>query len=205
MVIDPIVIGVGVKKRVGKDTVANRLVDHHSFRRLSFADPLKEAAKIIFHFTDEQLYGSLKEVIDNRWGKSPREILQLMGSDALRDVIDTDIWIKSLKIKIENLTKQFPSQQLRIVIPDVRYPNEAAAIQSLPNGYLWKIERSIPIDVFSLHSSEISLDSFTGWNTVLTNNESMSDLYQKVDQQFYRILNQESDNYVYNRRKAEST
>lgn len=201
-----LLIGIGHKKGVGKDTVANRLIDTHGFTRMSFADPLKEACRIIFHFTDDQLYGHLKEVLDPRWDKSPREILQKFGSEALRGCIDTDVWIKSLKIKIQNMVTANPNRDLRIVVPDVRFPNEADALHDL-GGKLWKITREQPINEFSHHQSETALDDYHGWNNYIFNDSTMQSLYLKTDRDFNDLtcsLQQEKI-YAANRRKPEST
>jgi hypothetical protein len=200
----PIIIGVGYKKGVGKDTVANRLVDAYGFTRISFADPLKEACRIIFHFTNAQLYGDQKEVLDPRWNKTPREVLQLAGTEAFRNVIDQNVWIKSLQYKIENQIAKTPTQQLKIVIPDVRFPNEAEAIRSMPGGLLWKVNRNTPITEFSSHVSETSLDNFTDWDEVLINDNTMTALYQKVDRLLNQIVTNKDQTHAYGRRKTES-
>lgn len=199
------VIGIGHKKGAGKDTVANRLVDNHGFIKLSFADPLKDSCRIIFHFTEEQLYGSQKEVIDKHWGKSPREILQLFGTEALRDSIDQDVWIKSLQIKIEKLALANPNKHLKIVIPDVRFPNEAKAIKKMNNGYLWKVNRKINENKFSTHLSEIALDDFTEWDSVLNNDSTMAELYSLTTHTLNLILDGDNNTYANNRRKTKGT
>lgn len=200
----PIIIGIGYKKGVGKDTVANRLVDKHGFTRMSFADPLKEACRVIFHFTEAQLYGDKKEVVDPRWGKTPRQILQMMGTDAVRNIIDKDVWIKSLKIKIENLVRANPGKQLRIAVPDVRFPNEADAIHSMEGGEVWKVDRVLPTNEFSYHASEVALDPYKNWSAILNNRGSMADLYKLADQQIERITKEEEISYAYNRRRPET-
>ena len=68
------------KKRVGKDTVADYLVNKYGFVKYSFGQPIKEVAKIMFDFSDEQLNGDLKEAVDIRWGISPRQFFQDFGS-----------------------------------------------------------------------------------------------------------------------------
>jgi hypothetical protein len=201
----PIIIGIGHKKGVGKDTVANRLVDTHGFIRMSFADPLKEACRIIFHFTDAQLYGDLKEVVDKRWGKTPRQILQMFGSDALRNIIDRDVWIKSLRFKIESKVLAEPTKQLKIVVPDVRFPNEAEAIKAMDGGHLWKVTRELLTNEFSFHESEIALDHFKNWDEILINNDTMASLYQKADHLLAQITTQKERTHAHGRRKAEST
>lgn len=173
-----IVVGIGHKKQRGKDTAANRLVDKHKFIRVSWADNLKEAARVIFHFTNDQLYGHLKEVVDPRWGFTPRWALQKLGTEACRDNIDVNIWVKSAWLTIEGLRKKNP--EVNIVIPDVRFPNEAQFLIDR-GAALWKIDRDIPEDESSTHESETALDNFTKWTSVLNNNGSLQNLYSLVD------------------------
>ena len=61
------IIGLCGKKRVGKDTFADYLVDNYNFDKYAFANPLKEACRIMFCFNDEQLYGDQKEDFDSNW------------------------------------------------------------------------------------------------------------------------------------------
>ena len=55
------IIGLSGKKRSGKDTVAEYLCAHYGFINYGFGDPIKEIARIMFQFTDEQLYGNQKD------------------------------------------------------------------------------------------------------------------------------------------------
>lgn len=193
-----LLIGIGYKRKRGKDTVANRLVDRHGFIRISWADSLKEACRHIFGFSDVQLYGDLKEVVDPYWGKSPRQILQEVGTDALRNHFDDQIWIKSAWLKIE---KALQADVGGVVVPDVRFPNEAEFIKS-KGGVLWRIDRDIEEDVNSLHSSETSMDDYQGWDRVINNNGSIRDLYDRVDYTLSSLNTQKSTRrlHVLNRR-----
>ena len=53
----------------GKDTVAERLVSHHGFRRDSFARSLKDAVSNIFGWDRELLEGNTKE--SRAWREQP--------------------------------------------------------------------------------------------------------------------------------------
>ena len=75
------IIGIIGKKRVGKDTVADYLVTEYGFEKMALADPMKKAVKEIFLMTDEQLWGSKKDEVDERYGVSPRRILQVFGTE----------------------------------------------------------------------------------------------------------------------------
>lgn len=58
------IVGLAGKSGVGKDTVALILKqDIANVETVSFAKPLKEFVKDVFHFTDDQVYGNSKEVM----------------------------------------------------------------------------------------------------------------------------------------------
>lgn len=59
-------IGLLGRARHGKDTVGTFLRDKYGYKPLAFAKPLKDFARGLFNFTDEQLYGNDRDVIDKR-------------------------------------------------------------------------------------------------------------------------------------------
>lgn len=203
---DNIIIGISGKKRTGKDTVADRICGKYYFNRASFADPIKESASLIFGFTEEQLRGDKKEVVDPVWGFTPRWAMQQIGTDLFRENIDKEVWVKSMKRRILTSTKSF------WVIPDVRFPNEMKAIKDM-GGYMLKVRRmekepdltwwkkKISQAVPSLstmfgseyHASEIALDHLEShnWNSTLYNDGTLDELYDSVDRVMESILVQE--------------
>jgi hypothetical protein len=144
-IVQPLIIGITGRKRSGKDTIGNYLVENCGFVRVAYADALKEACIQIFGFSNDQVYGDeLKEVIDEDWGHTPRELLQKVGTELFRDTlpklcknISNDIWIKSVKRKIKNLSKQGYN---KFVITDVRFQNELDFIKE-SKGVTWKVTR----------------------------------------------------------------
>ncbi len=72
---------------VGKTTASNYLINTYQYKRESFAGALKQCVKVMFDFSDNQVYGdaTVKETIDPRWNISPRQALQLVG-DFFRDI-----------------------------------------------------------------------------------------------------------------------
>ncbi len=185
-----LIVGVGHKARAGKDTVANHLVNHHGFERTAFASRLKEVARVVFGFNDEQLYGNLKEVPDEKWNDTlrflgsdgtgstfhepltPRIAMQKIGTESFRDIFHRDIWIAALFLGLE------PGK--RYVITDVRFHNEAQAILDA-GGYLWKVSRFDRGDV-ATHVSETALDDFEDWHVRIDNNFTIQNLQDRVDE-----------------------
>lgn len=128
----------------GKGTAADILVKKHGFTKLSFADTVKDATAAIFGWQRHLLEGDTdesrawREAKDEWWSErfgydfSPRLALQMMGTEAGRDVFHSDIWIHSLERKME----MYPN----VVIADVRFPNEIAFIQS-KGGFVVRVVR----------------------------------------------------------------
>lgn len=91
----PLVILQGPAKS-GKDTVANFMVKDGGFVAVAQADPMKQLAKLVFGFSDEQLWGEsrdLKERIDDRyktleaWGRAELRLNSGAVSDWLKKVL----------------------------------------------------------------------------------------------------------------------
>lgn len=176
------IIGLSGRAGSGKDTVGLWYQEKHGFVCRAFADPLKEAAAAIFHLSEEQLYGKEKEVVDPFWGKSPRKILQLLGTDCVRRVIDDDVWIKSMERCIDGLTHD---DGRHVVITDVRFPNEADAIRSW-GGQVWRVVRPGVSDV-EAHVSETALDNYR-FDRVLINSGTLAEFRSLASDTLRSIL-----------------
>lgn len=164
-----IVIGLTGRARSGKDTVAEYLVADHGFKQVAFAGLLKEAAGLLFGLSYDQLHGGLKEVVDPYWGRSPREILQLMGTESFRCVFGDDFWVKALERRV--------GQAEKVVVSDVRFDNEAEWVRA-QGGQVVRLVRDSAEAVRS-HVSEAGVhESLVDW--AVENNGSLLDLYQGV-------------------------
>ena len=122
------IIGCAGKKLAGKDTLSDMLVAEYGFVKLSFAGPLKQAAKMIWGFTDRQLHGDLKEEPDPRYpmptGRylTPRKAMQDLGTEYGRKLYP-NVWVDALMRTID----AHPPEKLWVV-SDVRFISEAEAI-----------------------------------------------------------------------------
>ncbi len=117
----PMVIGISGKAGSGKDTLGKYLCEEYRCLHYYFAKPLKEGAKIMFAYTDDQIAN--KEVPIEPWGISPRKIWQLLGTEVGRG-IDPAIWIKNAEMFIH----KHPGRT--VIITDVRFDNEAIFIRN---------------------------------------------------------------------------
>ena len=178
-------IGLVGKARSGKDTVADHLVKNYNFRKIAFSDKLKKVCSELLDLTPEQCYGDLKEVVDQRYGKTPRWILQHIGADVFR-AIRPDIWAD---IAIKRYRELAPKCS-GVVISDIRFPNELEAVQRA-EGIIWRICRpdhdgaSGGIDA---HSSEASMDDLLPDCMMEARSGEVQNLYLQADQEMRKIL-----------------
>lgn len=171
------IIGLVGKKQVGKDTVAQYLVNYYDFIQHAYAAPLKKACQVLFLLESEQLHvNRLKEQTDPRWGKTPREMMQLVGTDLFRQHVDQDFWVKHM----EHWLNEHTDKNKNIVISDVRFQNEADLIRK-KGGVLWLIERDTVFH--DNHQSETQ--HIHHIDTTIVNNTSLDDLYTQINIALY--------------------
>ena len=131
----------------GKGTVGDILESNYGFKRQQFAGSLKDATSAIFDWPRHLLEGDTpesrewREKKDDYWSKAlgrditPRSALQLMGTEAGRNVFGDKLWTTSVKAKIDN-----DHLNLDHVITDVRFPNEIDAIREW-GGKVYRVKR----------------------------------------------------------------
>lgn len=179
----------------GKGSVADILVEEHNFKKISFADKLKDGVASVFDWDRQMLEGDTddsrkwREEKDGFWSKetgetiTPRLVLQLFGTDCMRSGFFDGIWVSLVKKHL------LENPNLNYVIPDVRFENEAKMIHSL-NGHVWQVRRGpdplwfrlykdlgqIPEDV---HKSEWAWANIQ-MSAVLANDSSLQDLKSLV-------------------------
>jgi hypothetical protein len=179
----PLIIGVHGFKQSGKDTLANLLVEEYGYRRLAFADRVKDAIHIIFGIPKEYLYGSdqdkqrpsgvrwkdLQEVVrekkDDQEVLSIRELLQIFATEICRSKIPS-IWYRYLPL---------PEGE-RLVVSDLRFENEADFLLSR-EAHLVKVLR--PSVGGTSHESELGL-SDERMHQVILNDGSLNVFHERI-------------------------
>jgi hypothetical protein len=128
----------------GKGTAADALIENYDFNKLSFADAVTDATAAIFGWPRPLLEGDTDESRDfreqrdafwsDKFGRdvTPRAMLQMMGTEAGRDVFHSDLWIYALEKKL--------GMYKNVVIPDVRFPNEMKFIRE-QGGFIVRVQR----------------------------------------------------------------
>ena len=166
------VITISGKAGTGKDTLARELkkqieqTNSHKVIIAHFADYLKYICRTFFDWNGYK-------------DDEGRHLLQYVGTDIFR-ASDENFWVNSLF----NVLKNLPQENLIVIIPDARFPNEIELTkQTFPNTLSIKVVRPDYSSALSLenqkHSSETSLDNYT-FDFTFTNHEGFDNLKQSV-------------------------
>tara|TARA_B110000263_G_C15297854_1_gene506447 strand:+ start:232 stop:810 length:579 start_codon:yes stop_codon:yes gene_type:complete len=190
-----VLLGISGAKRSGKDTFADEfLKKNKNYVKYTMSTPIKKICKELFLLKDDQLYDE-KEKIDERWGVSPRQMFQILGTDIFRNnilqffpnitkVLKNDtIWIHHFKLFYES------NKNKNIIITDIRFIDEAQLIKDL-NGIIIKIKRNeIKIDDTNMpiHESEKHFDDIN--HDYMINNNGDLNEYKKKINKLLEILN----------------
>jgi hypothetical protein len=189
----------------GKGTVADLLVERHGFFKESYANSVKDACASIFGWNRAMLEGDTpesrawREQKDEWWSEklgkefSPRLALQLMGTEAGRDVFHPDLWVHTVMRRCERAPWN------NYVIADVRFPNEINAIVN-SGGKVIRVRRGEDPEWYALarecntyNKQEIMRNAypevhFSEWawigahyDIVMDNNCSLDELTVRVD------------------------
>ncbi len=202
MTVKPLILGIAGKKRHGKDSVA-RVLNEWGVHRLAFADHLKWLAMRTWDLTFEQVYGDdLKEVVDERWGLTPRFILQQLGTQVGRSIHEMT-WVRKAfdtiekaargeKVILPNLiSREFEEVEFaegwanRWCIPDCRFPDEAKAVKS-KGGIVIKVVRPSLVSNDS-HASETEVDNVKE-DYLVVNDGSLEDLEVQIRKVMEQVL-----------------
>tara|TARA_Y100000385_G_scaffold266473_1_gene301667 strand:- start:349 stop:939 length:591 start_codon:yes stop_codon:yes gene_type:complete len=182
----------------GKGTVADILVENHNFQKLSFADKLKDGVASVFDWDRDMLEGDTdrsriwREKEDEFWSNetgmsvTPRLILQLFGTDCMRNGFYDGIWVSLVKKQI------LENPDTNWVIPDVRFPNEMRMIDNI-QGQVWQVRRGeLPGWFYSyrdegikpegVHPSEWAwIESNSSFDQIVCNESSLEELQEKIE------------------------
>lgn len=158
----------------GKNAVATILRRNHGFGVLAFADPIYDAVAAITGMHRRELEDrAIKEQVLPWLGKSPRELLQTLGTEWGRNTVRDDIWIQR--------AMQAAKRYDRVAICDCRFANEAQAVLAA-GGAVWEVRRRAGGLAGSAgrHSSEAGVPPGL-ISLTIDNNGTLADLEQTAD------------------------
>ena len=124
----PILIGLTGRARSGKTTAAEHLARTYLLEQYAFADPLRDGLMAIFNLDPTDFEGDRKEQPLGWLDRSPRQLMQSMGTEWARNTVHPDVWVKLAEQNLEYMTKALGAV-LGFVVSDVRFENEADLIR----------------------------------------------------------------------------
>lgn len=177
------IVGLTGKKGHGKDTVGSYLVEHHGFKRVSFAGPMKASAAAALGVTVEQLEAAKNDpcafVAFGVYAEGPgefypnkaitvREYLQQYGTEAHREIPEFGdrVWTEMGRASIVRAAdgKGFLPPN-GVVVTDVRFDNEAEVVRSLGGIVVKVYDPRKDDDGKDTHASEqLPEADWTLWN-----------------------------------------
>lgn len=158
-------IGIAGPARAGKDTLCSYMLDNLDgiWLRSSFADPIKEMLRAI----GVDCSDDAKAVVSDDYGVTPRHMMQTLGTEWGRHMIDGDIWVKAFARL--NAGKC-------VIVPDVRFENEAELVRE--HGVLIHLVGRGGIE--GNHVSENAIE-FKPGDIVIDNSRDLDWLHGQVD------------------------
>ena len=201
------IIGLIGQKRVGKDTVASMLKNidtNKKFECMALADPIKDIARIMFNFTEAQLYDDEKDMVDSKWGIKPRDFFEQFGTNIMQfdiykylpklemQVANRLFWVHSLLAKIKD-----SNDISNIIITDIRGIHEINEINKFTEGKALFIRiikekekyKENDTEKYNLHITQIEPNEIPDkyiFETII-NNSSLDNLRLKVEKVYNKI------------------
>lgn len=163
------IISVTGNMGVGKDTMADYMVEKYGFVKVSMADPFKRIAKEVYEFTDDQLWGpsQARNRPDERYLRedgtylTARIVTQLLGTELSR-LAYPETWIVYMKRVIKKIEAGYfysekqgaheipgkKSEYTGIIISSCRFQNELGAIKAMGGVAVRLTRPAISVDEF---------------------------------------------------------
>lgn len=159
----------------GKDTAAQLLRHRFDFARAAFAGPLKRGLCAMFDWEQVLLDNrEWKEAVMPDIGKSPRQLMQTLGTEWGRNLVHPDLWLLLAQRQVDYAKRV----GLRgIVFTDCRFENEAAFVLA-QGGHVLHIVRPGTAAV-AAHVSESMLPSHVV-SAQIMNDGTLSELGDRV-------------------------
>lgn len=177
------VIGLTGYARSGKDTLGEYISTAFGFKRIGFADAVKDALYALNPIIGFDSLGEdrVEDIVeDTSWEAAKgtreiRELLQRMGTEAGREIHGGRCWI--------DIAKRKALAETKVVFTDVRFDNEAEMIRNELGGTVIRIERP-GIEPANSHASEKKISENLIDLTII-NDGSINDLCEK----FHNLTN----------------
>ena len=170
-------VGIAGRAGAGKSMVAYRLAQLSDYRVMAFATPLKRMAVnfLVDNYGYDQshaeLYLAHKTIKIPELGVTMRHLLQTLGTDWGRQLIDPYLWTN---IAADEIAEHM--EWTDVVVDDVRFESEASLIRDF-GGLVIHLVR--PGGVIDHHASEAGI-AIKPDDVIITNNGSEIEVMEQV-------------------------
>lgn len=169
-----LLIGFAGAKRAGKTLATELLMQKHGVVGMGFAQPLRVFVGELLGLDADQLETHKEtQVPFLREGVTPRTMLQTLGTEWGRQLVDPDIWV-TVAMRSADAARE---AGYAVAFADVRFPNEAEAIRSR-GGIIVNVTRE-GTGSGDAHVSEAGLPAELV-NYTIANDGTPSDLYDAL-------------------------
>lgn len=158
------IIGLVGRSRVGKDTAAAFLAAEQGYIIKRLAQPVKDACKVLYGWSDVEVESGAKEMVDKTWNVTPR-FAMIHLTQTMRECMGSDFFTRRFFDSWDGES---------VVIPDVRFDVDVQEIHKR-GGMTIKIVREGGPD----HVFEFTIDSLQTHH-VIHNNGTIDDLKRSV-------------------------
>lgn len=179
----PLLIGLAGPARSGKSTAAEHLVGTYLLEHYAFADPLRDGLMAIFNLDPTDFEGDRKEQPLAWLDRSPRQLMQSMGTEWARNTVYPDVWVKLAEQNLDYMTNALGAV-IGFVVSDVRFENEAHLIRRR-GGTVIHIGRNDAKPV-NAHISEAGV-TVRQDDLILRNNGTVDEFLRSLDEVFLTI------------------
>lgn len=164
----PPIIGITGLAGSGKSTVAQMLAEIAGYRRVRFAQPLKDMLRAM-GLSADQVDGDQKgDPCELLCGQTPRHAMQTLGTEWGRERLGTDVWVNAAMRHVKAIAAP------RVVFDDCRFENEVEAIK-LRGGVVIGVTRP-SVESAGSHASEAMASSAGDGDWSLLNDGSLDKL-----------------------------
>ncbi len=180
---NPKIFLISGKARNGKDTVADLIIKNYQnsglkILKLAYGSYIKMYAKNISNW-------------DGNEETKPRELLQQLGTDLIRNKIDELLFVNRICEDIKVYSYFFDA----LIISDVRMKNEMEIPEALfDNVVKIKVVRpnfETPLtETEQNHKTECDLDNYNDYDYIINNDSDLNELEKKVNDILKEVKNE---------------
>lgn len=194
------------KSENGKDAIYEACKTNYNWTKVAFANKLKHTVADLYNFSNEQMFGSLRNDMDKRYPNlidqeflnpletsepfkrntdylpflTPRRVLQIFGQQ--QRSLFPDIWASYLFAS--EIPKLAATGVSRFVVTDLRFQNEIVVANRFQTEDFKVVKVRINRPGVKAKSgsndiSEMDLDAYSDWDYVIENTGSLQDLKAK--------------------------